>query len=248
MKTVIDKLYIIHPPIFKDREVGLNKQLPQLNMDPNNVEWRFNYYRDNIPEDVKNKFYKQDIVAHEMKKKFGHYSSSVWANLDVPGLRLFIAVLIEHGLIYEKMIKENIQTAMVVEDDVLFGPNFSNNLVHYMKQLPADWDIFYPGSICNAVGPNGIILPEYHNTLAHIQNIDPNKNVYLQPSKMTRGAYVYILKLETAKKIISKLPFTLPIDFELIAQHWINNLNVYWGEPTLTLQGSEVGPYKSTVR
>jgi len=232
MKTKIDKIYIVHMPELIDRQEALTEQLSKFNFDSNNIEWRFTYYKHNIPQDIKDKYYKQDIDIYEKNMMY------------VPGYKRgmntylylsdnYMAVMLEHVFAFEKMIKDNAKIAMIIEDDILFCDDFSDKIVHYMNQLPPDWDIFYPGEACNQ----------------RLQQVDINKNVYLHPQKLTRTSCCYIVKIETIKKIIKTIiPFTLPIDFEMIAQNWQHNLNVYWGEPGLTQQGSETGRYKSLFR
>ena len=232
MKNKIDKIYIIHAPDLKDRRASLDVQLSKLNFDIKNVEWRYTYHRSSVPADIKNKYYKSDRKTHDIKKAYvPGYRADLYGFLHLTDG--YIAVALEHIFALEKIVQDRTSMAMVIEDDVIFCEDFSNKLVHYMNQLPLDWDIFYPGAACNQ----------------HLPQTDPNKNVYLHPKKLTRTACCYILKLETVKKILKTIiPFTMPIDFELIYQHHINNLNVYWGEPGLTGQGSETGVYKSLFR
>jgi GR25 family glycosyltransferase involved in LPS biosynthesis len=142
----------------------------------------------------------------------------------------YIAVMLEHLFALQKAVQDNVKIAMIVEDDVIFCDGFSDKIVNYMNQLPDNWDVFYPGEACNQ----------------RLPQTDPNKNVYLHPQKSTRTSYFYIMKIETIKRILTTIiPFTLAVDFELTYQYWNHNMNVYWGEPSLSKQGSEIGVYKS---
>ncbi len=51
---------------------------------------------------------------------------------------------LSHYKIYEKMVSENIDKVLILEDDCLFNENL-NNLDTYMEQLPEDWGLFYVG-------------------------------------------------------------------------------------------------------
>jgi len=224
----IDKLYIIHNPEYVERKISLDKQLPKLNFDPSKMEWRFTYHFRDLTDEIRNKYYKVDKALHDKKKQLTcTYKGDVYLYLS----NAYMSMLIEHLFIYDDIIAKNINTAMIIEDDIIFCDDFSNKLARYMNQLPSDWDVFYPAAICDI----------------HIPQSDPNKNVYLRLDRNTRSSFFFIIRKEAVRKIRSTfLPFTLPIDFELIYQYQLHNLNVYWGEPSLAEQGSLTGLFKST--
>ena len=43
---------------------------------------------------------------------------------------------------------------MILEDDILFRPNWRETIERALTKLPEDWDILYPGSCC-AIGKTG---------------------------------------------------------------------------------------------
>lgn len=71
---------------------------------------------------------------------------------------------LSHYKIYEKMVSENIDKVLILEDDCLFNDNL-NNLDTYMEQLPEDWGLFYVG------WDNNISLPKnFTENLCELSN------------------------------------------------------------------------------
>jgi glycosyl transferase family 25 len=78
---------------------------------------------------------------------------------------------------------------------------------------------------------------------------EPNQNAYLMGHPASRGGDSYLLKNDTAKKIASTMDTFVTIsDWELGYQIYKHDINTYWWEPPLVVQGSENGLYKSTLR
>ena len=51
---------------------------------------------------------------------------------------------LSHYNLYEKIVKEDIDKVLILEDDCLLNDNV-NNLETYFEQLPEDWGLFYVG-------------------------------------------------------------------------------------------------------
>ena len=65
----------------------------------------------------------------------------------------------------------------------------------------------------------------------------------------SKGGDSYLLRKELAENISETMnTFVTISDWELSYQLKLHNANVYWWEPPLVAQGSELGLYKSTLR
>ena len=56
-----------------------------------------------------------------------------------------MSLIRKHIACYERICKDNIDSALILEDDATLEPNFETTLENYMKQLPRVWDLFYIG-------------------------------------------------------------------------------------------------------
>ncbi len=60
---------------------------------------------------------------------------------------------LSHYQLYEKIVAENLDKVLILEDDCLFNDNV-NNLATYFEQLPEDWGLFYVGWDNVGLSPN----------------------------------------------------------------------------------------------
>ena len=56
-----------------------------------------------------------------------------------------IGLIITHKRIIELAKEEGLKSILIMEDDVVFGPEFEH-LDDYMKDVPENWDMFYLGA------------------------------------------------------------------------------------------------------
>lgn len=155
-----------------------------------------------------------------------------------------ISIFFKHIHAYGEIIR-NHDYALILEDDALLQDNFINILNEYMKQLPEDFDMFFIGSGCNL----------------HIEKekILPNKFVYekcLHPTwwgglGASRCADSYIVSKKCAIAIFNYL-MNMTEKIDLGMDHWISHVarekqfKVYWAEPSIVTQGSEVKFFKKS--
>jgi GR25 family glycosyltransferase involved in LPS biosynthesis len=214
------KFYIVHYDILIDRKQNLLKQFNE-NQIINEIYFVTDYKRDNICYD--------DI------KLFNLNYISIGS----------CAITLSHLLCYYKLVKSNDNFCLIFEDDVIFNNKFNETLLHYISQLPEDWDMFLIGDGCNLHIPQDIIN-------------NKNTNVFLKdnyPSTWggngaTRCTDSYLISKKCAHKILLNLN-----ENEKICQNidwWLNGiirslkLIVYWAEPTIVTQGTQNGIYKTS--
>jgi GR25 family glycosyltransferase involved in LPS biosynthesis len=227
----IDYIYIIHYYKEVERKKYLEQYLPILNIP---YEFRAQYNRES-PEVLSDMYFNQ-TEENRLKKNAITTQYGKIVEIGMPlewgeKGRAYRAVTLEHFKTYEHIINNtDYQHVLILEDDVMFKPNFLESLQTYTNTLPEDYDICYIGSGCD------LRLP-YHT----------NKILDIHPQYHSRCSDSYIIKREALKKIIdTALPFFGAIDWELNYIQALNKFNVYWVTDPKTYQGSQQGSYAST--
>ena len=216
-----NKIFVIHYYKLKERKQNMINQLNQNYLKAEFVE---QYDRNNLNIN--------DIKIFSNKKDFGN-----------------MAITLSHLYCY-KEISEKYKYGLILEDDSCFNNTFYENLNNYFNQLPNDWDMLFLDDGCN------FHIPKFR--------IIPNKNIYrkslLLTNKMglngsTRCTSCYLVSNKCASKItynIQNYYYNNNLKINLAVDHWLNyinlrnNFNIYWGEPTISTQGTQNGKYKTS--
>ncbi|EEG86122.1 LPS glycosyltransferase [Proteus penneri ATCC 35198] len=104
-----------------------------------------------------------------------------------------IGCTLSHMAIYKKMIEDNIEIALILEDDALLPSNIYSKLIDIKN-------------IDKSSKPNVYILTK---TESYIKNKQLNNNIYYAYS--VSGTYGYVINKAAAKSLLSKLT---PIKYE----------------------------------
>jgi len=123
-----------------------------------------------------------------------------------------IAVALSHVSIWEKIIKENIQSALILEDDIYFENKFSrklNSLFEEITKSEIEFDLIYLSYKKVDFNPD---IKQISNNLSV-----PNRGLWWFSG--------YVLSNKGAKKLLDKLPIVGPVD--LWINHKFNDLNVF---------------------
>jgi glycosyl transferase family 25 len=145
-----------------------------------------------------------------------------------------IAITLSHLYAYRE-IATKYQGALILEDDAILHDNFVELFDYYIHQLPSNFDMFFVGHGCN------LHIPQ--------EDIISNCNVYKK--LQTRCTDSYVITRDCAQKIVNyfdniSYKINSPVDF------WLNtvlkdlDLEVYWAEPHIVIQGTMVGKYPSS--
>ena len=129
---------------------------------------------------------------------------------------LELSLLLKHCDIWLDMKKNNIQNALILEDDALLSDNFVTLFNEYTKDINKDYDIVWVGSCCDlhANGASNLIRTN--------------------SSRCTHG---YMLNLKVVDVLLENVKYNnYPVDFYF--NYIINKFNVnnYWMEPDLISQ------------
>jgi GR25 family glycosyltransferase involved in LPS biosynthesis len=221
---MVEKIYIAHYTPLLERKKILLEELSKHSI---NADW---IEAEPEEDDLKNK-----------------YDSSLNWNVKISQLNLKekhekrilkkseISLAFKHIKIYEDIVKNNIKSALILEDDVILDKEFIKKFNLYLHMTPKDWDFIFIGSGCN---------------LRIEQNKIKNGVVaYLKEHPASKCTDSYIIKGPTAKKLLSTItPFTFAIDFELNYQMLKHDMKVYWWEPPIVSQGSQCGMFRSEIQ
>jgi GR25 family glycosyltransferase involved in LPS biosynthesis len=146
-----------------------------------------------------------------------------------------LSLVVKHYRAYELIVDAGYESALVLEDDVVFCKGFVNYFNSFLESTPKDWDMIFIGSGA------GLRIPK--------RLLKPNQNAYLKSHPATKCTDSYIITNKAAKILKdTMLPMTLGADFELNYQLYKNDFKVYWWEPPIVAQGSQIGMYKSAIQ
>lgn len=124
-----------------------------------------------------------------------------------------IGCALSHRKIYQKMIDDKIEQAIVLEDDVILYDDFIQ-VFDLLEQLPSDWQILLLGA--NNLNPN------QRNFLS--RNIKKINDFFIQkPLTCFWGTYAYLINISGATQLLNKTqPLIMPIDHYTGDYHYIN--------------------------
>lgn len=116
LSNKIDTIFIIHYTPLVERKNYIINFFNQHNI--NNYEFRSLYQREELTEDIKNKYFKLDNLNNAL-----------------------ISITIEHIETYRKIIetcRDENKWYLILEDDSIFCEDFINKLNFYMENIPID--------------------------------------------------------------------------------------------------------------
>lgn len=144
-----------------------------------------------------------------------------------------IAATISHIEAYRHLVASGKEWALILEDDAVFEEDFSSRFDAYFASIPDDADVVFLGGILRL----------------QLANADPKQHFHRKDHPATNCVDSYVVRSSAARAILETIvPFALPIDWELNYQLKLHDLTVYWIEPPLVMQGSEVGMHQSSIR
>jgi len=206
----IDKVYVAHYLPLKDRKENIDS----------GFDFDFTY------------------ITNEPETKYWDIDAELWnIKTSEPKRHMSqaeISLAHKHIKIYEDIIHNQYERALIFEDDVILCDNFISRFNYNLSQTP-NWDFIFIGNGCNLRINQSLIKP---GIIAYKKN---------HPA--TKCTDSYCVTLESIESIYEDIRyFTLPIDFELNYQLQHHNLDVYWWDPPLVEQGSQIGTYKTAIQ
>ena len=99
-----------------------------------------------------------------------------------------LGCFMSHILLWKKIIDENINISIILEDDCIFNENFNNKLKEILNNLPQDLNIMYLG---------GILADNFTSG----KDIKINENISIKKNKSIFTTSGYIITKECAKTL-----------------------------------------------
>jgi glycosyl transferase family 25 len=127
-----------------------------------------------------------------------------------------IGCALSHILIYKKIVTKNIQTALILEDDIDFDQKLIDCL-NSINQFPDDWELILLGH--HSMSSRKIVTP-YNFWYKKYLN---KTNIIRKPSVVGGGTYGYCINNKGAKKLLGHLQkIAKPIDHYTGSSQYVN--------------------------
>jgi GR25 family glycosyltransferase involved in LPS biosynthesis len=172
----------------------------------------------------------------------------------VANRRTELSIHLKHLYLYRRMVSENYEEVLVLEDDVILSDHFVKNLTEYMTQLPKDYDMLFIGNGCNLHIPkNQLVANQYiyekclHETAWGGNGATRCVDSYILNRKCAKKLCDYVAATAASAALDETKKINQPADW------WLNEaardllLKVYWAEPTIVSQGSQNGLFSRSI-
>lgn len=218
----VDKIFILHYPKLTERKQRLI-DAPELN--GNCIEWITDYDPDSLDHDA----VRYVDLPDAYKSKYLPECRLSYKKMSASE----ISLCAKHRQVYRKIVDGNIQTALILEDDVIFHKNFVSLFNSYMIITPQDWDIIFPGDGC----------------AFHFLKTLGSMHAYLKSPPLARASDSYVVRYDTALRFVNNFnEVFLPSDHQINYMMNFLNMKCYWWEPTIVTQGSQNNTYQSAIQ
>jgi len=197
----INQIYIIN--LEKDKE-RYEKSIKQLR------DYKLNNYN----------FIKAINGNNLNNNEFKSYTSDIGYYITSPSM---VGCGMSHIKTWEKIVQNNIQYSLILEDDFIFKENFLNDFNELIRNVPDNFDLLFLNE--------NILVNKY----LKIQDI----NNYLYKPLFLVEMVGYIITLEGAKKLLKKInKVSYHIDVHICINHLLNNneLNIIASKKPLIYQ------------
>jgi GR25 family glycosyltransferase involved in LPS biosynthesis len=200
-----------------------------------------------------NEFNKHSLIYHFIED----YDRE---NLSNKELRLFntnrvrlpmCSNIMKHIDAYKNIMNNEYKYSLILEDDVILDDKFGDILNKGLEQLPDDYDMLFIGNAggCNLhIDPSRIKAEQF--IYKKCREITKPGN-HWEGHGATRCTDSYLVSKKAAKKLINYVSNLKERAIDEASDWWLNRvireleLDIYWLEPTIVLQGSATGKYKS---
>ena len=241
-------IYVLHYKPVANRKASIVKQFALAGIQ--HCTFVEQYDAEELTEDIVNSVFNKDkdVYAQKVARSMGVFTENIFYRDKKPwgeGVNYSqdiqwptpdtirysdLSLIIKHSLAWND-IHNNHEYGIIFEDDIIMLPGFIDEFEAQIANTPSDWDIIFFGSGC------GFRVPERTKGRG-VYKMDP-------PRAKPTDSYVVSKK---AAKILSEnfFPVSQRIDWEMQCVCMNLGLSVYWWEPPLTVQGTEIGLYQTT--
>lgn len=216
-KDQLNKIFVINLDRQKERWRLIRKEIGFLKVD--NEQNLLAFTERFSAVDAKNQYFTTDKVSsfYKLEDQYFVDPNPQLLNIlrqketNIELTKQEIAVALSHISVWEKIVIENIQNALILEDDIYFENNFSskiNSLWQEINDSKIEFDLLYIS----------------YKAVDHNPEINQISNNLSVPKRGLWWFSGYILSYQGAKKLLDKLPVVGPVD--LWINHKFDELNV----------------------
>jgi hypothetical protein len=233
----VDHVYVVHYRKNVERRKAIEEALARLNV--TNYDIRDDWDRERVVSERKEVaalFYagagslELGSVANE---KVLHRRQPVWKTYE--GVRpalvddVFLgraANAMQHLKIYQEMLKRGQKSALVLEDDIAFRPEFVGALQAFFNEVPNDYDLVFVGGCRAKHAPN----PNSERVAEHVYKVSEH-----------RCASCYVISERGARAVLEAGPAAEFMNIDPFLERLMGShlANTFWFEPPLAHEGTK---------
>lgn len=140
-----------------------------------------------------------------------------------------VSLFLKHERIFRNVIERGQRSALILEDDVVLPADFCARFAESVRHIPLEYDLIFMGESC-----------DMHVTL--------ERNPFFGMATRSRSTCAYLVTNRCCRTILDEPDsINLPIDLHIDRIIGEKLLKVYWHEPPLIRQGSELGEYHHSL-
>jgi GR25 family glycosyltransferase involved in LPS biosynthesis len=125
---------------------------------------------------------------------------------------------LSHMSIFQKVLENNYQSVLILEDDVEIADDFDSRLYDAYKSIPGDYDVIYLGCTYNCSNKGKVA-----KTINWLVGTQPRLHQdQVQATNGSIGTYGYIISRNFVEKVIHK-PITNHIDLQI--SKWLQEID-----------------------
>lgn len=215
--------YVVHYKGNVDRKILMDKIFAKEKME--NVTWILDFDREDVMYQMYVKNFQADHLEYQKrgqdpKEFFPHY----------PLQPEMVSLGLKQKEAFRRIGYGNNEIGIMFEDDAIICENFKHTLLGYMNSLPLDWDVLFIGQ------GGGKKIPT--------ERLQEGVHWYKKDHPADRCADSIVFKKEAAKRIYDHMDhhkICFNPDPELGFWMKVLEMNVYWLEPSIVVQGSQNG-------
>lgn len=222
-------IYIMHYSKHVDRKKLLNKILNKEITSSGfkgEVFWVTKYDRDQVSYNDYYMNFSANHLTHQQRQPTEYFPR-------YPLQPEVISLCLKHKTAIEMFIKESEDNfCLFLEDDAILHEGFFNKLDGYIKTLPENFDAAFIGQGCNK----------------RIENLEDGISWYKKEYPADRNTDSIIFSRNFLSSLLPTLDhyrMAFPIDHEYSFWFRVMKSNVYWLEPPIVTQGSQIGVFES---
>ena len=209
---MFSKIFYINLDRRQDRDENMKNIINKLNLQNKTVR---------IPAVDGKKLDLDNIPTNIITKEGINDAKNKNLRVGVPLTSGAIGCALSHRNVWKKIVDENIDSALILEDDVRIDPDFHKKMDYYKKYCPNSYDVIFLGY-----------------SPATIKYITASINDIFVRSNKVYGLFGYIVSRKGAEKLLKIFPIRYQIDTEMHRN--FSSIDAYLVKPDYRIITSDI--------